>query len=178
MNVLDPFEVADIEMWPFWDLGGKPSEEINNTLDRAECTVFRRLLETSSFQAVLNEKPVAPCPVIELPPSICARIVPEPVYARRKHSDIRIARRASTIAKLAQVISERDVSPGLRRTLLTQARRLEHLAAKRLRDIAPEYVNVADQPIFGLAAEEAGPYVPKSASEVGHSPLQTRTPRG
>ena len=43
----------------------------------------------------------------------------------------RTERRASTIARLAKVIRERHVSPGLRRTLLTQARRLELLARSR-----------------------------------------------
>jgi len=56
-----------------------------------------------------------------------------------KHSDARIARRASTIANLARVISERNVSKGLRRTLLTQAQRLEQLAARRLADCAEQY---------------------------------------
>ncbi|MDP7105184.1 MAG: hypothetical protein QGH54_16175, partial [SAR202 cluster bacterium] len=41
----------------------------------------------------------------------------------------------STIAKLTQVISERFVQSGLRRTLLTQARRLEHLARQRLEQV-------------------------------------------
>ena len=48
---------------------------------------------------------------------------------------LRLARRASTLAALARVISERKVSPGLRRTLLTQARRIEWLAAQRLDEI-------------------------------------------
>ena len=47
----------------------------------------------------------------------------------------RIARRATTIASLARVISEREVSGGLRRTLLTQARRLERLAARRVEEL-------------------------------------------
>jgi hypothetical protein len=54
--------------------------------------------------------------------------------AARKHADVRIARRASTIAALARVISERSVASGLRRTLLTQARRLEALAKSRLEE--------------------------------------------
>lgn len=54
----------------------------------------------------------------------------------RKHPDVRIARRASTIANLARVISERDVSPGLRRTLLTQAKRLERLATHRMTELS------------------------------------------
>jgi hypothetical protein len=66
-----------------------------------------------------------------LPTSYKARIIPDDLFEARLHPDVRIARRASTIARLAQVISERDVSAGLRRTLLTQARRLEKLAAER-----------------------------------------------
>ena len=71
---------------------------------------------------------------IELPKSYSKRIIPDSIYPHRKHPDIRIARRASTIASLARVISERKVSKGLRTTLLTQARRLELLAKERLKD--------------------------------------------
>jgi len=87
---------------------------------------------------VLNEKLVAPAPLMILPDSVRGRIVPAELYERRKHPDIRIARRASTIAKLALVISERSVQPGLRTTLLTQARRLEHLARQRLEQVSDD----------------------------------------
>ena len=134
MNVLDPFEVADVEMWPFWDLQGRGSKdpEVKTTLDSAEHTVFEKLIAESAFGAVLNEKPIVSAPRIELPGSIRRRIVPDRVYERRLHPDVRIARRAATIAKLAEVISQRAVQQGLRNTLLTQARRLEHLARLRL----------------------------------------------
>ena len=58
MNVLDPFEVADIEMWPFWGLQGRGSKdpEVKTTLDSAERTVFEKLIAESAFGAVLNEK--------------------------------------------------------------------------------------------------------------------------
>ena len=132
MNVLDPFEVAEIEMWPFWELEDVGRNTAKGTLNSAEYTVFQQLMQKSAFKAVLNEVPVAPATIIELPESVRARIVPEQVFQRRIHPDIRIARRANTIARLAQVISERAVGPGLRQTLLTQARRLEHLAERRL----------------------------------------------
>ena len=135
MNVLDPFEVADVEMWPFWRLEGNPKEVVETTLDSAEYTLFQKLLKQSTFKAVLNEVPIAKAPVIKLPRSVKARIVPESIFALRRHSDIRIARRADTIARLAKVISERQVQPGLRQTLLTQARRLEHLAMRRLDEV-------------------------------------------
>ena len=68
------------------------------------------------------------------------KVIPDSIYRQRKHPDIRIARRASTIASLARVISERKVSKGLRQTLLTQARRLERLAAERLKDFPKDVV--------------------------------------
>lgn len=135
MSVLDPFEVAEIEMWPFWDLAGKSNEAVKKSLDSAEYTVFQKVLSKSIFKAVLNEVPVSPAPIIKLPDSIRARIVPSPLFERREHADVRIARRASTIARLAHIISERAVQPGLRQTLLTQARRLEHLAKQRLHEL-------------------------------------------
>jgi hypothetical protein len=76
--------------------------------------------------------------MVVLPQSYRGRIIPDDLYVARKHPDVRIARRAATIANLARVISERDVSKGLRRTLLTQARRLEKLAADRLKEVSGE----------------------------------------
>ena len=134
MNVLDPFEVAEIEMWPFWELEATTGPEAKPTLDSAEYTVYERLLTQSAFGAVLNEVPVPQTPPITLPVSMRGRIIPDEVYERRLHPDIRIARRANTIARLAQVISERSVSQGLRQTLVTQARRLEYLAGHRLNE--------------------------------------------
>lgn len=137
MNVLDPFEVAELEMWPLWNLEGmgRRSQTVKEALNSAEYTVFQKLLEESTFHAVLNEIPVVPAPIVSLPPSTRSRIVPEPVYTRRLHPDLRVSRRASTIAKLAQVISERSVRSGLRKTLVTQACRLEHLAERRLNEL-------------------------------------------
>lgn len=137
MNVLDPFEVAYIEVWPLDDLATKLlKKDKKNFLDRAEYTVFQKVLRESALGAVLNEKEMAPRSEIKLPKSYKQRIIPEAIYLQRKHPDIRIARRATTIANLARVISERDVSDGLRRTLLTQARRLESLAAQRVKELA------------------------------------------
>jgi len=84
---------------------------------------------------VLNEGDIAATDPIELPPSVRGCIIPDDLYEQRKHPDIRIARRATTIAALARVISEREVSMGLRRTLMTQARRLERLATQRFTDL-------------------------------------------
>lgn len=138
MNVLDPFEVADIEAWPLWDLQDRDKKDVQAKikLNGAEYTVFQQVLSQSSFGAVLNEGDIAPAALIELPASIRASIIPPALYEQRKHADVRIARRATTIAALARVISERKVSKGLRRTLMTQARRLEKLATQRYDEIS------------------------------------------
>ena len=135
MNVLDPFEVAEIRVWPL-DLGHLSEKEIKTELDRAEYSLFVKVIEESSFKAVLNEKPPRKMELIELPTAYTGRIIPADIFPQRKHPDVRIARRASTIAALARVISERKVTKWLRTTLLTQARRLERLAAERLADFA------------------------------------------
>lgn len=136
MNVLDPFEVAYIEVWPLDSLvTGLDKKRKRVRLDCAEYTVFQKVLTDSALGAILNEKEIAPRGKISLPTSHKQRIIPESIYRQRKHPDVRIARRATTIANLARVISERDVSDGLRRTLLTQARRLERLADQRVKEL-------------------------------------------
>ena len=128
MSVLDPFEVAEIEMWPFWDTG----EDIGEMLDRAEYTVYQQALKCSAFNFMLNEKDIPAKDPIPLPKSFRATILPVPERQRREHPDIRLARRARTVANLARVISERKVKAGIRRTLWAQAQRLERLAKQRL----------------------------------------------
>ena len=129
MRVLDPFEVAEVEMWPFWELEG---EDAGDQLDRAEFTVYQNALDKSKFGAILNEGEIAKTQLVELPPSVTGSILQPEARKLREHPDLRLARRARTIADLARVISERQVSPGIRRTLWVQARRLEHLAHERL----------------------------------------------
>jgi hypothetical protein len=152
MNVLDPFEVLEIEMWPLFDLQGRKSseEDVKAQLAAAEYTVYKKVLDESSFDAVLNEKNIPIVDEIDLPDSVRHRIVPDRVYELRKHADVRIARRASTIAALARVISERRVSRGLRRTLVTQARRIENLASRRFEELG------GDVPVEEPGDEETG----------------------
>ena len=135
MNVLDPFEVAEIEMWPLWELEDETKEVANQRLNAAEYTVFQRVLAMSSFGAVLNEKNVVATDPIELPTPVRARIIPESIYEARNIADVRIARRAGTIANLAKVISEQRFPLGVA-GLVTQARRLERLALQRFDDFA------------------------------------------
>lgn len=139
MNVLDPFEVAWISVYPLFhkkDLIDK--RELIKKLDALEYTVFQKVLRESVLCAVLNEKDIVATDLVELPHAYEAKIIPEHLFELRKHPDVRIARRANTIARLAQVISERDVSAGLRRTLVTQAKRLELLASERFQGFSSQ----------------------------------------
>jgi hypothetical protein len=134
MSVLDPLEVAEVEVWPF-DLKGKSKEEIEQTLASAEFTVKKKVVDASKLKFVLNEKDIPTTPEITLPKSYRQRIVPSPIYEARQNPDIRIAQRAATIADLAKIIVERKVQKGLRRTLHLQAVRLQSLAKERLGQI-------------------------------------------
>ncbi len=135
MRVLDPFEVAEIEMWPFWKLAGQPDTVVRDTLNRAEYTVYQRAIRASVFSAILNEAEFAPTELIDLPASKRAALLPKAERESREHPDIRLARRARTIAELARIISERKVKAGIRRTLWTQAMRLEHMAKERFEQL-------------------------------------------
>ncbi len=73
---------------------------------------------------------------IPLPKSFATDLVGDKVAALREHPDVRLARRAAAIAKLAQIISERKVSRQLRRVLVAQAKRLTWLAEKRAKAFA------------------------------------------
>lgn len=136
MSVLDPFEVCHVEVWPlaqFQEIKDADSEKKAKAhLDALEFAIFQKCVEQSAFKAILNEKePPSPTLAIELPPSWRGKIVSDEISRLRDHPDLRIARRASVMARLAQIISERKVGKGLRRALLTQAERLRWLAEKR-----------------------------------------------
>ncbi|MBX3512063.1 MAG: GIY-YIG nuclease family protein [Xanthobacteraceae bacterium] len=149
MSVLDPFEVAEIEIWPLPQFNHIDKEYRKGHsaefkaalayLNAVEHEVFTRLKAESQFKAVLNEKdPPAPTVKIELPASRRGRIISDRVLEIRQHPDVRIARRALIVSRLAQVISERSVKFGLRRVLLAQAQRLEWLAQRRFEALGGE----------------------------------------
>lgn len=134
MSVLDPFEVFEIAVWPLPQFQETPRSdpEARAYLDALERQVTQMAVDSSKFKAILNEKdpPSGPL-VVEMPPSFRNRVVSEKVYELRSHPDYRIHRRSLIISRLAQVISERKVQGGLRRVLLTQAKRLQWLAERR-----------------------------------------------
>lgn len=138
MNVLDPFEVYKIQVWPIpqFNERGTADSKAKLFLNWLEYDVFQSLLRQSRFKAVLNE--IDPVPVenerFSRPQMYEGVVVSDDVLELRKHPDTRIARRAGTLSMLAKVISERQVQSGLRRTLLTQAKRLAWLAERRLKE--------------------------------------------
>ena len=147
MSVLDPFEVYEIQVWPlpkYQEVSGKSKKapafvEAKAHLDALEDLIYQQAIEQSQFKAVLNEKdPPTPTVKIEEPDSLRVRIVSDDVHDIRSHPDFRNARRALIISRLAQVIAERKVQGGLRRTLLTQAKRLQWLAERRYRALGGE----------------------------------------
>jgi GIY-YIG catalytic domain len=134
MSVLDPFEVFEIEVWPLPQFQQTPGKnvEAKKYLDALERRITARAIENSKFKAILNEKDPPPGDLsVDIPPSFRSRIVSDRVNDLRSHPDFRIARRSLIISRLAQVISERKVQGGLRRVLLTQAKRLQWLANRR-----------------------------------------------
>ncbi len=153
--ILDPFEVAHVAMWSLPSIAAakNPNDptkaasaaEKKKLLLPYEFAVYKSLEAESRFHAVLNEGLIqAVSPVPPLPAAVLGRIIPDELWDDRKHSDIRIARRAATISRLSQMISEREVSAGMRRTLRLQAQRLEWLASERIREIGIEQPDPTD----------------------------------
>ncbi|WP_197043635.1 GIY-YIG nuclease family protein [Saccharothrix sp. NRRL B-16314] len=136
MRILDVFEVAEMELWPLWEyegIAGPAKAGAKQHLNRVEYTAYTCAIEDSRFKAILNEKIPPVSPVGELPPSMRFHLISETTRAERGHPDVRIARRAETVSRLAAVAHERgEVSAGLRRVLVIQAVRLAYLAATRL----------------------------------------------
>ena len=158
MSVLDPFEVLEIEVWPLpqFQNTNRSDKDAKAQLDALETLVYQQALNASQFKAVLNEKDPPPSDLaIELPPSFRRRIVSDEVYAIRSHPDYRLARRALIISRLAQVISEREVKGGLRRVLLTQAKRLQWLAERRYTALGGE-ASLAREDEAGSDNDETG----------------------
>lgn len=146
--ILDPFEVAYVSMWSLPDIAEatnplKPDEWATTAQKRKllapyEYTVYKQLEDESRFHAVLNEGVIEETELVDLPEVVSGRIIPDELWEDRKHADVRIARRASTIARLSQMVSERQVSNGMRRTLLLQAKRLEWLTEARIHELGIE----------------------------------------
>lgn len=140
MRVLDPLEVAAVEIWPLWEFEElsrsatkEQRKEISQQLDAYEYSAYLKAIEDSRFKAILNEKIPPVSTPVELPQSFKAELITPLHRVERGHADIRIARRAETVSRLADVVRERGkVTVGLRRVLVVQSIRLAYLSAQRL----------------------------------------------
>jgi len=139
MRILDVFEVAELELWPLWEFEGltKKDEpvvhsEAKAALNAVEYNAYLQAIGASKFKAILNEKIPPVSQQVALPPSRRFELISDENRRERGHPDIRIARRAETLSRLAAVAHERgEVSDGLRRVLVIQAVRLAYLSATR-----------------------------------------------
>jgi hypothetical protein len=133
-RILDPFEVAEMELWPLESARHLPAPEKRAAIDSLEYSVYLTAIETSKYRAILNEKiPPVSTRLPELPRSYRFPLVLPEMREEREHPDVRIARRAETLSRVAAVANERgEVSAGLRRVIVIQAVRLADLAAGRL----------------------------------------------
>ncbi|WP_422735156.1 hypothetical protein ACN263_16325 [Micromonospora sp. WMMD729] len=138
-----------VSMWSLPEIGALPFRERKAALDPYGFTVYHKLLTQSSLGAILNEGDIYPGPLQELPEPVVRVIVPSDIFPDRSHPDVRIARQARTLSLLANSITERRVSPGLRRTLATQIARLNALTQRRLEALErdPQAVGEMDVPI-------------------------------
>ncbi len=129
-RLLDPFEVSDVELWPTQHLLGRADKQ--DRINELEYTAYVQLIRASRYHSILNEKMPPAGPLVELPESRRFDLIPPDMRAEREHPDVRIARRAENLSRLAAVAHERDVSAGLRRAIVIQAVKLADLAAGRL----------------------------------------------
>ncbi len=130
-RILDPFEVAEMELYPLEDIRKDPDAKAK--VDAIEYAVYVHAIGQSKYKAILNEKIPPVSEPVPLPPSMRFNLIPEGMREDREHPDVRIARRAETLARVAAVAHERgEVSAGLRRVIVIQAVRLADLAAARL----------------------------------------------
>jgi hypothetical protein len=161
MRVLDVFEVAEVALYPMWDLESTPGKDpvAKQRLNAVEYSAYLDAIERSRYRAILNEVIPPVSERVPLPAVLRRPLVSSETRAVRGHPDTRIARRAETIARLAAVAHERgEVSDGLRRVLVIQAIRVAHLAALRLAEAegraAPSANAIDTQRLVGSVLEE------------------------
>ncbi|MGW1785754.1 GIY-YIG nuclease family protein [Streptomyces sp. NPDC002143] len=146
MGLLDVQEIAEMELWPLWDLTEAERRAAEGPLHQLEREVYLQAVERNRFGALLNEKIPAGAERGVLPPSKRFALVDEQTRSEQGHADVRVARRAATVARLSALFVERGVvSDGARRALILQSARLTHLAATHL-----AYVQGRPAPAAGL----------------------------
>ena len=165
MRVLDPYEIKSLELWPVYEV--PEGVAIKQHIDRLELTVYRRAISLSKFGMILNEKvpPIGePLSEEELPEPLRVELIDPDQHPERVHPDNRIARRAESLNRLANVIRERgEVTNDLRRVLVIQAVRLGWIAAERLAEASG--IEPPPRTAMDLAALAGDPVVNEDEEE-------------
>ncbi|MBF6370408.1 GIY-YIG nuclease family protein [Nocardia puris] len=182
MRILDIFEVAEVEIWPLWEYEGVTKKEdpeafaaAQDHLNQTEYTAYLDAIKKSRYNAILNEKIPPVSERCSLPASLRGKLISDHVRTEREHPDIRIARRAETISRLAAVARERgEVSAGLWRALVVQAVRLTYLSAQRLAYIEgrpePKPSSIAMPDLVGSVLQESSSTVDLDSEADGDEP--------
>ncbi|WP_181420697.1 GIY-YIG nuclease family protein [Curtobacterium sp. MCPF17_046] len=132
-RILDPFEVASMELFPAENARALPKVEKTQAINELEYSVYLSAIDQSKYKAILNEKIPPVSAEVPIPKSYRFNLIPSDMREEREHPDVRLARRADTLSRVAAVAHERgEVSAGLRRVIVIQAVRLADLAAARL----------------------------------------------
>jgi hypothetical protein len=119
LRLVDPREVAELELWPVRSLRDVDPATARQRLDQVERAVYR---------VVLGQGDPA-----GLPPSKRFPLLDERTRSELQDGDARIARHAEELARLAATVLEhRRVGDEVRRTLAVRAFRLAHSAATHL----------------------------------------------
>lgn len=105
-RILDPLEVAEIEVWPLWHLQGVAADDRTSAGDAAraevdalEYSVWHAAILGSRFGAILNEKRPPTSPLVHpLPASFGGQLYTAAERQERSNPDVRLARRAETVS--------------------------------------------------------------------------------
>ncbi|MGV8979183.1 MAG: GIY-YIG nuclease family protein [Cellulomonas sp.] len=146
MGALDPLEVAEVEVWPLWVSADQDtSDESKRNRDAAtrfvnelEYAVELRCIDNG--WELFNEKRIPkPETVPPIPASVRFALMNDEARERLSHPDLRIARRATVIARLAGKIADRELrDSGLRQSLRRQLKRLTKLSDDRFDTVGGE----------------------------------------
>lgn len=167
MRILDPAEVAEVRVWPLWHLHDQwvafskaekaaHQSEFMAELNNFEHAAYAAAVRGSKFAAILNEKiPPLVGDEPDLPEAFSGELYDGEQLKVLGNADVRIARRAEAVSRLADVARERGgVSAGLRRAIVIQAVRLTYLSAVRLAEAEdrdePDPSVISSEALFGL----------------------------
>jgi len=146
-GILDVREVAELELWPLWELEGVRSSdpETRRRLSALENAIYRQGIVRNRFGLPLSVPPMDSERAAQLPASRRFALLDEATFAERSHPDVRIKQYAEGLAHLsARVLERGNTSLEMRRVLANRAARLTAAAEARIAYVRGEDPVVAD----------------------------------